>query len=363
MGIKGFKQFLRSKFPHVLQPYHISHLQTQKIAIDILPYLYKYKASMGDNWRDGILSFLLAFMKNNIHITVFIDGPCVTIAKKDEQDKRRSQRSKLTEKVSTLKQDLLTYQETGIISDSLKDLPIEASTQKNLLLGLPEDSIDIDLVQNYIEKIERQIIHIGPEDVTEIVNLCKALHISFYMAKQEAESLCSYLCNIGKVDAVVTEDSDVMAYGCRTWISSIDFNGDCLRVDKNNILDALNWTYEQLVDFCIMCGTDYNSTVPKIGPVGAYQLITEHKSIEEICKIKGITGEEWKTDLNRQIFLHPCDTAVVSKENHNHVKIKIDYLLIPQEKKLTSYLRALRYQTRMITDYYMVVNSKIVIEE
>lgn len=363
MGIKGFKQFLRSKFPSVLQPYHISHLESRRVAIDLLPYLYKYKASMGDKWSEGILLFLFSFLRHTVHVTLVMDGPFVTIAKKDEQDKRRSNRSRMVDKVKDLTEDLEVYKQTGVISELLKELPIEASTQKNLLLGLPEEAIDVDMVQTYIEKLNKQIVYIRPEDIEEVKEMCSVLHIPFYIAEQEAESLCSYLCQSGQVDAVVTEDSDVIAYGCPVWISSIDFNGDCIRLVRDELLQQMQWTSDQLVDFCIMCGTDYNHSIPKIGPVGAYQLIDEHKSIEAICKEKQLTGEELKVELNRSLFHCPCKGAVVSKSDHRKVEVRVEYQSIPDEKEVNGYLRRKRYPIKWGSEYFMQLQSKIVIEE
>lgn len=363
MGIKGFKQFLRSKFPSVLQPYHISHLEGKRVAIDLLPYLYKYKASMGDNWAEGILAFLFSFLRHTVHAILVMDGPFVTVAKKDEQDKRRSNRSRMVDKVKDLAEDLEVYKKTGTISDLLKELPIEASTQKNLLLGLPEEAIDVDMVQAYIEKLNKQIVYIRPEDIEEVKEMCSVLHIPFYTAEQEAESLCSYLCQTGQVDAVVTEDSDVVAYGCPVWISAIDFNGDCTRLIRDELLEEMGWTSNQLVDFCIMCGTDYNHSIPKIGPVGAYQLIDQHKSIEEICKEKQITGEELKVELNRSLFYAPCRGAVESKTDHRRVEVKIEYQSQPEERELNGYLRRKRYPIKWATEYFIYQRGKIIIEE
>jgi 5'-3' exonuclease len=48
------------------------------------------------------------------------------------------------------------------------------------------------------------------------------------------------------------------------------------------LLDALQMSYAQFRDFCIMCGTDYNHNIPKIGPDRAYRLIREYETIENL---------------------------------------------------------------------------------
>ena len=41
----------------------------------------------------------------------------------------------------------------------------------------------------------------------------------------------------------------------------------------SSILEELDLTYEQYIDFCILCGCDYTSKVPGIGPVKALKMI------------------------------------------------------------------------------------------
>ena len=57
---------------------------------------------------------------------------------------------------------------------------------------------------------------------------------------------------------------------------------------------------ESFVDFCILCGCDYTSTIPKIGPVNALKLIKKYHSIENFENI--IIPEEFNYQLARTLF-------------------------------------------------------------
>ena len=361
MGIKGLKQFLLAKFPQALARYHLSHLAGKKVAVDILTPLYKYKAAMGDNWLSGMLSFLLTFPRHNVHATVFTDGPLIPIEKKEEQQKRSSARDKIKDKVQTLTQALKEFKETGVAAECLLQLPVEANSQRDLLLGL-EQSIDVEMVENYIEKIRKQVVHISSEDMLAVSKLCRSMEIPFYTAKAEAESMCSWLCKTGQVDAVITEDSDVLAYGAPIWISELDFQGNCMRIQLEDILKEMEFIHEQFVDFCIMCGTDFNQRVEKLGPVTAYQLLKKNNDIEAICKEKSISGEEWKTDTVRRIFSQPCESAIRSREDTTEVKVKITYNKLPVEQKLISYLKKQRLPSRYASEYFEQEEDRIVFE-
>ena len=350
MGIKGLKQFLLAKNPQALTRYHLSHLAGKKVAVDILTPLYKYKAAMGDTWLTGMLSFLLLFPRHNVHASVFADGPCVPIEKKEEQEKRSSARNKIKDRVKDLIAAVEQFKATGVVAEVLKTLPEEANSQRNLLV--PEETIDVELVENYIEKLKKQIVHISDQDLRDIARLCRSMNIPFYTAKLEAESMCSWLCKTGQVEAVVSEDSDVMAYGSPMWISELDFQGNCMRIYINDVLKEMELTPDQFLDFCIMCGTDFNHRVEKLGPVSALGLLKKHQSIEGICEEKKISGEEWNRSVVRGIFRDPCREAVRSRKDQTPVNCVIRYNDVPNEERLFRYLREKRLPMRYARDYF-----------
>ena len=362
MGVKGLKQFLVAKFPQAITRYHLSHLSGQRVAVDILTPLYKYKAAMGDSWRTGMLSFLLCFPRFNVHASVFTDGPFVPIEKKEEQQKRSSARDKIRDRVKDLKTELAAYRESGVLGDALRNLPQEANSQRNLLLGI-EQSIDLVMVENYIEKLEKQVVNISAEDMLDVARLCRSLEIPFYTARSEAESICSWLCKTGRVDAVVTEDSDALAYGSPVWISELDFQGNCTRIVAEDVYREMELKPEQFVDFCIMCGTDFNHRVEKLGPVTAYGHLKKYKSIEKICEEMKISGEEWNYEVVRGIFNKPCDSAIRSRSDSTPVKVQVGYNRVPREAKVMRLVKEYRLPSRYVKEYFEIQDERIEFED
>ncbi|CCV02535.1 hypothetical protein IIV31_163R [Armadillidium vulgare iridescent virus] len=103
----------------------------------------------------------------------------------------------------------------------------------------------------------------------------------------EAEALCAFLEKEGTVAAVVSNDSDVLAYGCKKLIVDFNFknekNEDMVTLIDNEILKAsMGFDQHKFLDFCIMCGTDYNKNIFRVGPVSALKLITVNERIENI---------------------------------------------------------------------------------
>lgn len=104
----------------------------------------------------------------------------------------------------------------------------------------------------------------------------KAKSIHYKTANYEAEALCSYLCRTKVVDAVLTEDSDCLAYLCPLTV--FHYGTDTQQVVCiNKVLQGLELTPEEFQQLCIYCGNDFNDRIPGIGPVKAYKLLVEKK--------------------------------------------------------------------------------------
>jgi 5'-3' exonuclease len=121
------------------------------------------------------------------------------------------------------------------------------------------------------------------EDFVIIKQLLDLLQVPHYYAVSEAEATCAHLCLNGQVDAVMTEDTDILAYGCPFNLHKINVHTNTIMlIEMKSLLNMLNFSYPQFRDFCIMCGTDYNTNIPKIGPERAYRYLRDYKSIEHL---------------------------------------------------------------------------------
>ena len=359
MGIKGLKQFLKSKFPSCLQPSHLSHWFGKKVAMDLLPYLYRYKTTYGETWRHGLAFLLATFIKHHVHVTVLMDGPTIYKEKDKEREKRKAGRDKIKQKMEAAEHELEEYKKNGTITPLLESLSGE-STHRNLLLERCKKEIQVDVIQQMIDKWRQQMVVITTEDIETVQELCKALYIPFYHAEQEAESLGSFLCKTGVVDAVVTEDTDVLAYGCPHWICNIAHDGTCMEIHLDDILNGLEWSSESFIDFCILCGTDYNESLKGIGPVGAFKAIQTHQTIPEFLKTVQVESDVLQYETCRSIFNKPCSQAIVSKLDKTIVPIDIRFNPILTVASITALKK--KYPTQWIRDIIDSYESYITFE-
>lgn len=283
MGIKNFNKFLRDKCEEVYEKIHLSTYAYKKVAIDISLYLYKYKAIYGDRWLSAFISLVSSLRRNDLHCVFIFDGKA-PIEKELERSKRKDSKAKLEENINNLEMALEEYYKTGIVDDILIKLCKNSkSSPPRRLLSSSNNNIDIKFVEYKIKQKKQQIIDISPNDFVKVKELFEIMGVPYYTAPWEAEKMCSKLCIDGLVDAVLSEDTDVLAYGACNFLTKIDINEDtCVCLKYENVLESLGLSSSQFLDLCIMCGTDYNSNIFRVGSHTSYSNILKFGSIENI---------------------------------------------------------------------------------
>ena len=68
-----------------------------------------------------------------------------------------------------------------------------------------------------------------------IVECCVERGIEYVVAPYEADAQLAYLLKTKKADAILTEDSDLICFGCHTIIYKVQNNGDCHVFRQKNL--------------------------------------------------------------------------------------------------------------------------------
>lgn len=280
MGIKDLSKFLRDKYSEVFEPIHISEYRYQRLAIDTSLYLCNYKALYGDGWLGAFIKLVACLRENEIHC-VFIYDSGFPPEKEAERKERMEARKKMEERVCRLEDAIDRYHSSGEIDQLLVDFQDKRKIgQKSVLRP---NSINIHAIDYAVKKMRKQLFTISRRDFATTRALFDILKVPYFHAPMEAETMCADLCRQNKVDAVLSEDTDVLAYGAPVFLTKLN-TGDatCLRIKHVDVLEKMGMTADEFLDFCIMCGTDYNKNIFKVGPMKAEKLIATYKSIDRI---------------------------------------------------------------------------------
>lgn len=311
MGIKNLHHFLRKTCPSVYSTVPISKYAFKKIAIDTSIFMCKYKSSNGNSYIDSFLHLISVLRYNEVHF-VFVYDTKAPPEKDLERKQRLEAREKNKIRVERIMETWYNYkQEHSFTEESILE-NTSLSIEDEVLLGFivklmdTDNTISIKKIDLEIHKLQNSILSIRTEDFNLTKEFFKACNIPFIDAEGEAEATCASLVRQGLVTAVLTEDTDVLAYKAPIMLHKMDIlKGTFMEIDYEEILNQLQFTDSQFLDFCIMCGTDYNTNIFKIGPDKAYKLLQQHGSIEAIQEANpNISISTLNYEKTRSLFDH-----------------------------------------------------------
>lgn len=113
----------------------------------------------------------------------------------------------------------------------------------------------------------RQCVDVTFEMCRQVIERCRQKQIDCLVAPFEADAQITYLVNNNLADYAITEDSDLLAFGCKRALYKLDREferGKMIDMSHlNRCFKNLNLRKFQLM--CILSGCDYVSNIPGIG--------------------------------------------------------------------------------------------------
>jgi len=282
MGIKGLNQFLSKTMNIRPQPIEIEHLKGERVAIDTNYLVGRFYSSAKNKLlkkaklliefpndedvvpiaMDSIRGFLSDFTNNGIDIVLCYDGSMSKLKAQTLKKRKKNQEDK-----KEILEEVMNKMENGTMEERKKLI----ESYKKAYVGY------------YNFKIVLMIVEACKREFSQYDNLVAS------DINPEGEALCAYLVNTNDCFAAYSADSDLLAYGTRFIINDVGWkriNGNsklCLTMHSyKRVLTALGFTDSEFMDFCIMCGTDFNDNIPNKGAVRSYGIIKKYKDIDYI---------------------------------------------------------------------------------
>ncbi|KAG6551633.1 hypothetical protein Mapa_006712 [Marchantia paleacea] len=267
MGIQGLLQALKPYCEAV----HVSKYCGQRVGIDAYSWLHKgaYACSMelqqddARSKRRKVPAYVhycmhrIRMLKYN-HVTpvVVFDGGRLPLKALTEQDRRRRR-------------------ETNLENAQRKQADGD-------MLGAQE------LFQRSVE--------ITPAMAHELIEVLRGEGVEFVVAPYEADAQLAHLAGLpkqkGGIVAVISEDSDLLAYGCKAVLFKMDRYGHCEEICLQKLFECdetpakalcfKGFTQDLFLGMCVMAGCDFLPSIPGIGVKRAHALLAKYRSIPRV---------------------------------------------------------------------------------
>ena len=242
MGIHLLQTFIASLNDHSIKEQHLREFSNKKITVDISIYLYRFKEK--GNLLENIYLMCSIFRYYNIHALFIFDGKYLK-NKNDTMRKRKESKKQAKKKFNAIKENLHKYK-----GDSRVKIEMQLDT------------------------LRKQFITVTKEDVKNVKDLLDAYGMVYVSAKHEADELCGALNN--EIYACLTEDTDIMVYGCKRIFRYFSLMKHTVVVyDMTLIHNNLNMTLSDFQELCICAGNDYITSKKNI--FYYYELFKQYK--------------------------------------------------------------------------------------
>jgi len=86
---------------------------------------------------------------------------------------------------------------------------------------------------------------------------------------------------MGLAHGTATEDMDALTFGSNFLYRGFNSKKEPItQINLAQVLEGFAMTMDEFIDLCIMCGCDYTHTIGGIGPIKAFKLMEENRTIE-----------------------------------------------------------------------------------
>ncbi|XP_027540104.1 exonuclease 1 isoform X2 [Neopelma chrysocephalum] len=265
MGIQGLLQFIKE----AAEPSHVKKYKGLTVAVDTYCWLHKGAYACAEKLARGeptdlyvafcmkLVEMLLSF---GIKPILVFDG-CTLPSKKEVEKARREKRQ-----ASLLKGKQLLQE--GKLSEA--------------------------------RECFGRSVNVTHAMAHEVIKAARARGVDCIVAPYEADAQLAYLNKIGIVQAIITEDSDLLAFGCKKVFLKIDKFGNGLEIDQARLGNCKQlgnvFTEEKFRYMCILSGCDYLASIYGIGLAKACKLLKLANNPDIIKVIKKM-GQYLKTNI------------------------------------------------------------------
>ncbi|KAG5029554.1 hypothetical protein JHK87_013068 [Glycine soja] len=251
MGIQGFLPLLKS----IMVPIHIKDLKGCSVAVDTYSWLHKGALSCSTELCKGMpttrhIEYCMHRVNLLRHFGVkpilVFDGGLLPM--KSEQENKR------------------------------------ARARKDNLARAVEHESDGNSAAAY--ECYQKAVDISPQIACELI---QQENLQYIVAPYEADAQMTFLAISGQVDAVITEDSDLIPFGCPRIIFKMDKFGQGVQfqdsmLQKNKELSFEGFNRQMLLEMCILSGCDYLQSLSGMGLKRAHASIKKFRSYDKVLK-------------------------------------------------------------------------------
>ncbi|XP_028163751.1 exonuclease 1 [Ostrinia furnacalis] len=186
----------------------------------------------------------------------------------------------------------------------------------------------IDEARSYM----RRSVDITHAMALALIQECRKRNVDCIVAPYEADAQLAYLNIKNIAHLVITEDSDLILFGCTKVLFKMDLDGTGTLVDTTKLPLVMkcpieHYSFDKFRQMCIMSGCDYLASLPGIGLAKARQFVTATQDSNFANALRKLPS-----------FFNKSSLTVTDEYRENFLKaeatFKHQYVYDPLERKM-----------------------------
>ncbi|EPQ26882.1 uncharacterized protein PFL1_05517 [Pseudozyma flocculosa PF-1] len=139
-------------------------------------------------------------------------------------------------------------------------------------------------------------VDITPAMAYQLIKLLRREGIPYVVAPYEADAQLAYLERHGIIDGIITEDSDLLVFGCEKVLFKLEQAGQCIEILRSRFaltrqVILSGWTPVEFRQMAILSGCDYLPSIVGMGLKNAHRLLRRYKTVEKVLQAVRLEGK------------------------------------------------------------------------
>jgi 5'-3' exonuclease len=243
---------------------HLKDFTGKRIAVDTSIYMYRYSGEGA--LLENMYLMGSVFRHYNIHAVFVFDGPPPP-QKTDLIELRRKKKDEAKKQYDVL---------AKIVKEKKEESAANASSSS-------VTTTEIDDINETMRELKKQFVRLRDCDIANVKELLVSFGFATIDAEGEADALCANLSLKRRVDACMSDDTDMFVYGCPVVLRNISLlNHSVMSYNTREILKSLSLTQQEFKMMSVVCGTDYSHISPSHithSPESVYKQLTKFKTL------------------------------------------------------------------------------------
>ncbi|KZO95426.1 PIN domain-like protein [Calocera viscosa TUFC12733] len=173
-------------------------------------------------------------------------------------------------------------------------------------------------------------LDITPEHALQVIKALKSETVQYIVAPYEADAQMAYLESAALVDGIITEDSDLLVFGCRDVLFKLDTDGNCHRIRREMLTRCkeasfVGWGEKEFRWMAMLSGCDYLPSISGMGLKTAHRLLRQWKTVDRVVQHVRREGK-MKVPLRYQEEFEMAELAFVYQRVYCPLEQKLVHL-------------------------------------